>query len=316
MKIALFTVKNFLACAHALFGYRCTLERMGHKVLDCSLPGNAVHDVANVASRMPTISELNKCDCVLLTYAEYVHPWLNAIYGLESWRDIRVPIIARYDESMDRADLNLPARVPELKRWARHHFFPAAQDAERFGGSWLPFGADAAIFKPWEIRWPKKYDLAFIGSLYSQRQNYLQMLAPHLKEQFQIGNVYVQRLSGLSELESTELLAEEYRAIKVFFCLPPMSKLIVQKVFDVMASGTFVMYPALIGEAEKNLNIFQDGKHLAYYEYGYFADNGRQIHRFVEANEERESIARAGRELVHAKYTLEKMLKTMLSVVP
>jgi len=313
MRIALFTIHNLLACSHALFGYHDTLQRMGHKVFEFSFPGNAVQDAGAIAARMPKISDLNQMDAVLVTYAEYTNAWLAAIYGLDSWKGLHVPVIARYDESMDRADLNLPARVPELKRWAQYHFFPGAQDAEKFDGRWLPFGAETKIFTPDPCS--KVFDLAFIGSMYPQRADYLQRLAPHLKNKFQVGNAFVQRLSGISEMESTVILAEEYRAIKVFFCLPPLSRLLVQKIYDVMSCGTFVMYPALTWDAAKNMEIFQHEKHLAYYQLGYFADNAKQIQRFVAADDERESIARAGRDLVRSEYSLEKMLNTMLSAV-
>src|SRR6266436_5232350 len=121
---------------------------MGHEVLDCSFPGNLVQDVDNVRKRMPTIDELNQYDVVLSCYHEYIQSWLAAVYGFENWSKLKVPVIARFDESMDRTDLHLPMRVPELLKWAQFYSFPAAQDAEKYGGGWLPFGADRTIFYP------------------------------------------------------------------------------------------------------------------------------------------------------------------------
>jgi len=318
MRIALFAIKNILGCHYGLFGYRETLERMGHEVLDCSFPSNAVQDVENIRRKMPSITELCKCHAVLSTYHEYVQPWLAAVYGLDSWNAVlrNVPVVARFDESMDRADLGLPGRMPELKRWAQYFSFPAAQDARKFGGEWHPFGADTTIFKPGPAT-EKKYDIGFIGSLYPERAAYLQKLAQHIDPSvtFRCGQVFVQDLSGIRERESTELLAENYRnSLKIFFCLPPLSHLIVEKVFDVMASNTLVFYPRLFGDAAENLTLFEDFTHIVYYDLGYVAQNAKQIKYFLEHPEQRETIAHAGGELVRSKYTLEMLLNKILAL--
>jgi hypothetical protein len=326
MKIALFTPHNFLASHYALFSYRETLELMGHQVLDCQFPGNAIQGVPEVKKRMPSIETLCEQDVILSTFHEYVQPWLRTIYSADEWTRLRkkVPVIARFDESMDRKDLGLPDRIPELKAWADFYSFPAAQDAEKYGGQWLTFGADTTIFKPETlgesgpiIETRKKYDLGFIGSLYQDRRKYLEQLAPHIKNEviFNCGNAFVQDIGGIRERESTSLLAENYRQIKIFFCLPPISRLIVSKTIDVMACGTFVMYPRLFGEAEKNLSLFEHKKEIIYYDVGYFADNGKQIEYYLEHEQEREKIARAGSELVRSELTFDQMLNELLIFV-
>lgn len=264
---------------------------------------------------MPSFEELNSCDCILATYMEYIQPWLAAVYGYSRWKKLKVPVIARFDESFDRADLNLPGRWEDLKAWANYYSFPAAQDAEKLGGQWLPYGADTTVFNP--TNRIKIYDIAFIGSLYPVRRNYLEKLSPHVGNDinFNCGQVVVQDLSGIRPYESTELLAENYRQIKVFFCLPPMSQLMVEKVVDVMASGTLVMFPKLLGAAAKNLEIFKDKEHIVYYEMGYLVDNAKQIRYWLENDEERQKVTDAGCDLVHKSYTLEQMLNGLLSPV-
>jgi hypothetical protein len=303
---------------------------MGHEVVDYAFPGNQPHDVDRIRAEAPSIDRLNSSDLILSTYHEYIVFWLAAIYR-DEWKKIKVPIVARFDESMDRDDLGLPTRMPELKKWATHFSFPAAQDAEKFGGEWHPFGADTLIFNPtfpadcptcgehqpkyWRDAPEKKYSLAFIGTMYPQRQAYLQKLANvGAGLTFHVGNAIVQDLSGIRERESVELLAENYRAIKIFFCLPPISRLLVEKIFDVMACDTLVMYPRLYGDAEKNLSIFEHEKHLVYYDIGYFANNVKQVRFFLDHPEEREKIARAGGELVRSKYTLEHLLDGLLAM--
>lgn len=313
MKIALFTIHNFLACHYALFGYRETLERMGHEVLDCSFPSNAVQNWEQVPA--PTVEQLLTCDVVFSTYHEYVQPWLEKKYSFEQWSMLmgRVPVLARFDESMDRGDLWLPQRVPTLKQWATHYSFPAAQDAGKYGGKWLPYGADTTIFYPDEGE-PKKYEVGFIGTLYPKRHEYLMKLIQHVgrKTTFHSGNVLVQDIAGIRERETTELLAENYRQIKIFFCLPPMSRLLVEKIFDIMACDTMVMYPRYPDDARKNMTLFEDEKHIVYYELGFFANNGKQVKYYLEHPDEISRIAKAGGAFVRSEYTLESMLQKML----
>jgi len=328
VKIAIFYPRNFLACSYALGGYYNTLTRMGHEVRDCFFPGNTVQVTAEILAKMPTMEQLLESDLVISFYHEYTQPWLKVIYPFEQWELLmeKVPVLARFDESMDRGDLWLPQRVPELKKWARYYSFPAAQDAEKYGGEWLPYGADTTIFHPPTLNGLsdgpiisklKKYDLGFIGSLYQQRHEYLMKLIQHVgaKTTFYSGCVLVQDLGGLRERETTELLAENYRQIRIFFLLPPMSRLLVEKTFDIMASDTLVMFPRFPGDAAKNLTIFKEETHIVYYELGFFANNGKQVKYYLEHPEECERIARAGGELVRRDYTLEGMLQKMIGKV-
>ncbi len=316
MKVAVFYPKNFFASWYALGGYVSALRDLGHEVIDCPVPGNLVRDVAVFRRVLPSLELLLTCDVVLSTFHEYLHPWLEAVYGFEAWQQLLAAgkVIARYDESMDRVDLKLPERLPELRRWANYHSFPAAQDALRYDGAWHPFGTDTRIFRP--TRTEKKYDVAFIGTMYQLRQNYLRQLVSFISSDviFCCGSCMIQDLSGVKARESTELLAENYRQIKIFFCLPPMSRLIVAKVVDVMACGTFVMYPRLPGGSHRNNVLFKHHEHLAYYDLGYFKVNGKQVHHWLEHEAEREQIAAAGGELVRAEHTLPGMLEKILAL--
>jgi glycosyltransferase involved in cell wall biosynthesis len=258
----------------------------------------------------------------------------------------KVPVVARFDESMDRHDLGLnPARVEELKAWAHAWSFPAAQDAKRYDGAWHPFGADTEMFRPYcRCAEPKvlvsrdrgawceacgnslnfkdgknqsgKYRIGFVGSFYEMRAKYLRALAPLLPDDltFHAGPCFVQDLDGVAAEASTSLLAENYAKLKIFFCLPPMSRLLVAKVFEVMATGTFLMYPRLPGDAGENLEIFQDGVHLAYYEPGNLKRNAAQIRSWLEQDAAREAIAKAGGELVRSRNTLRGMLECLVGM--
>lgn len=316
MKLAIFYPRNTLAGWYSLGGYADTLRRMGHEVLDVWLPGNEPHPDTDLAARLPKVEDLESCQAVLSLYHEYTQPWLAYVYG-EKWLELKVPTVARYDESMDRVDLNLPNRMEILLQWAKHHSFPAVQDAKKYGGQFLPFGADITMFKPQgrpeRMRWP----LAFVGTLYPSRMQYLQGLAGHLGNEttFFCGPVGHYELGGMKEPESTHLLIHAYRHIGVFFCLPPLSRLTVAKVFDVMACGTFVMIPRLHGECADNM-VFENNRHVVYYEPGYMRENAKQIQRWLKNDgSERDTIALAGMNKVREDYSLEKMLQGILANV-
>ena len=319
MKIALFYPMNVMASWYALGGYSAALERLGHTVLDCPFPGNQVAGVELLRQVMPSMDDLAGCDVVLSMFHEYTQPWLAALYGEEAWLALmeKVPVVGRFDESMDRADLNLPHRVPDLLRWCTLSSFPAKQDAIRWAGQWLPFGADVEMFKPVDEEGaasPKMYELAFVGSLYPMRLKYGQALQRELPQGLflRTGQVIVSDLGGPLKLASTSLLAENYRRVKVFFCLPPMSRLLVCKVFEVLACGSFLMYPELPGDAAGNMSCFEDGKHLVYYKGGHVKKNVKQILQYLEHEDEREAIAARGCQLVREKYTLDSMLQQLL----
>lgn len=320
MKICLFYPENVFASWYACGGYVSCLRRMGHEVLNVPFPGNCYQkNSAQIQDiKYPLFHDINSCDVVILAYLEHIHGWLETIYGIESWeKHIEVPVIARFDESFDRTDLGLPSLWNYLKRWAKYYSFPAIQDAEQFGGDWLPYGADTDIFTPYPgfLQKEKAYRLAFIGTMYLKRTDYARNLLLYLKVPFNHNTVLIQDLSGFRFRDQTELLAENYRQIKVFFCLPPMSNLLVCKVFEAMACGAFMMFPRLQGKAAKNLEIFEDKKHLVYYELGNFKENVDQIHYWIENQHEREAIASNGCEEVLTEYTLERMFEKLLAPV-
>lgn len=319
MKIALFYPVNMYAGWYACGGYLSALGRMRHEVVNCGLPGNQVKWVDELRKSLPTIEQLNTCDVVLSAYHEYVQPWLKQIYGFEAWSKLRVPVIGRFDESMDRFDLKLEHRMTELLNWLDYWSFPTIQDARTYHGEWILYGSDTRMFHPrpgglTASGEDRRYNLAFIGSMYPLRVQYLEKLGPHVRSDltFMCGPVAVQDLGGINLTESTQLLAREYRRIKVFFCLPGMARMILAKVFDVMACGTFVMVPKLYGSAKDNLDIFEDGQHVVYYDVGQMVKNAEQIHYWVDHDDERERIANAGCDRIFESFTIERMLTRIL----
>jgi hypothetical protein len=317
LKVAIFYPHNFIASWYALGGYVSALKRMGHSVLDCQVPGNVVQNVKEVKATLPTADELKVCDVIIVAYAEYLRPWLEEVYGYEQWKRIKTPKILRFDESFDRKDLPHLMNFQQLKKWGSFYSFPAAQDAEKYGGQWLPYGADLEMFHPIPdslLVDVKKYKVGFLGTVYQSRMQYAQGLIPHLNGlPFNHTQIIASDLSGVRGDVSTQLLAENYAQLKVFFCLPPMSNLVVMKAFEVMACGTFLMYPRLKGESAINLSLFEDGKHLVYYEVGNYKQNAEQIRYYLEHEGEREKIAFCGRQKVWSEHNIEKMFNSMFN---
>jgi hypothetical protein len=313
MKIANFYIRNVLAGWYAVGGYEQAFERLGHEYFPCALPGNMVQQPEYFRDFLPTLDFLLTMDVVLIQSAEYTFRWLAAVYGQEQWDKLRakVPVVARFDESTDRGEVGMPNVLTEIWPWADRFCFHGKQDAAKYNGTFTPVGTDPSIYTYGDDE--KLYDVVFIGSMYPTRQKYLETLAKYGSDiNFHVGQVSVNDLSGMKEPESTHLLAQNYRQTRIFFCLPPLSNILVSKLFDVMSCGTFVMYPKLPGEAAVNMEVFQDKVHLAYYEPGYMIENLNQIRYYLENDKEREQIARDGRNLVRKNYTIDHLLGQML----
>jgi spore maturation protein CgeB len=107
-------------------------------------------------------------------------------------------------------------------------------------------------------------------------------------------------------------LAQNYRRVKVFFNLPAYSELLVTKVAEVMACGTFILTPMLEGAAERNCN-FQHAKELAYYHPTNLPFLVQTLREFVERDQQREQIALAGMAKVIEKFSLRVQVPEILS---
>lgn len=349
MKICIFYPSNVLAGWMAIGGYINAFKRLGHDVLHVILPGNCYAKGLRKPEEVafyPSFEEINKCEVVILAYLEHIFGWLDTLYGLEEWKkQVKIPVIARFDESFDRYDLGLPGRWPIFKQYAQFYSFPAIQDAEKYDGQFLPYGADTMMFAPRKkesniIELPKvgitkeiteasmsrsliehnekDFGVGFIGTMYKKRADYIMRLLPFLQERgipFHHGPVLINDLHGQRFELQTLLLAENYAAMKIFFCPPPLSNLIVNKIVEVMACGTFVMYPLLKGAAEKNLSIFEDKQEIVYYDADNFEETADIVSFYLEEDVKREVIAKVGMKKVHSQYTLDNMLTELLQPV-
>jgi spore maturation protein CgeB len=206
---------------------------------------------------------------------------------------------------------------------------------------WLPFGVDTEIFKKAECSVchgtsspleyipcgrcrgegaegePEDRDIAlgFVGSMYPKRAHYVKALSNHLKGIPLIGSVIVEDIDGVQYRETAERLATNYRRIKIFLNLPSESRLLVSKVYEVMACGTFLMTPGLNQDAQENMGQFVDGRDIVFYKPSNLPYLAQMINEFVSNDAKRDAIAAAGYKEVRENHSLVKRMEKVLEVM-
>jgi glycosyltransferase involved in cell wall biosynthesis len=311
-----------------------TLRRMGHEVLEGAIPTNANGQVIHTLSkrelnaaiaRMPTFEDLQGCDLILVSGPEYVARWLNTLYGKDRWRRLSAPRVGFHLEQSSRDDMDF--RYQEFRDWSTVHFYPSIEDVERFKGYYSKGCVDTEMFTPCvfaggadhtcdqscyeRLLREKKYDAAFLGSLYQKRLNYLNRLLPLLGEDinFSANGVVVRDLSGERHREWAELLAQNLRQIKVHVNLPSNNmRMMVSRPLETMACGTFLLtYPTPD-------NLLRDGEHCRFYDPENPEELAELIRYYIEHDAERESIARAGYENIRQNYSLKQRLQEVIDI--
>ena len=228
MRIALF-YPDSIYCAWSLGpGLANSLKSLGHSVL--SYP---------VGRKGPNV-ELSACDAIIVSGPEHIDLQLQSLFP--RWHSLEIPKVGWFVETVEREDYGRQP-IERILKLCDATFCAGIQD-EKYGMTWLPFGADETQFWSNDNAGSKKYDAAFIGMTYGKRQAFLQKLASHLSGvSFTLGSVSVQDLSGLRVQETVELYSQNIRETKVFVNLPHLSQLAVTKVWEVAACGTFLLTP-------------------------------------------------------------------------
>lgn len=274
-------------------GILATLSRMQYGVIDCGRP----------PLKRVDLEILKRADLIILSGPEHIWRFIEPEY-LAEWNKLTMPKVAWYTESAHRDDGNFD--FGSFKSIADLHYYPAIQDAEEFGGNWLPFGADVEMFRPRAVE--KACDVGFIGNLYPKRLEYVQSLTCPLTHIRPGQHPHAQR--------SFELLAEAYCSTDIFVNLPAYSRLLVTKVTEVMACGHMLITPVIDHAfATQNMAQFQNGRHLVYYDAARPAHLCDIVNHYLLHPEEREAIARAGYNEVCRGHSLEARLRTIISEV-
>jgi hypothetical protein len=274
-------------------GIVMTLMDLGYQVMDCGRPNWTV---------VP-IEALSQADLIIMSAVEWYDDILAERYG-EAWFQLKAVKVAWYAESAHRDDRDFP--FERVRPLASLHYFPAIQDADEFGGHWLPFGADTTVFKPKEVE--TQHDVAFLGSMYPKRVEYLQNISADI--------AFLSVVFHDDRRQGFELLAASYCTTRIFLNLPSYSRLLVTKVTEVMACKVMLITPGIDHPSgRRNMAQFEDGKHLVYYDPERPQDIGEIIRHYIARPAEREAIAEAGwRETLHA-HTLRHRLERVIGDV-
>jgi len=333
MRLAYFHTGTVLS-SWSLLSMADTLRSMGHEVLEGAIPTDAHGAVVQqlnqaqyerVRAKMPTLEGLQSCDGILVAGPEYVAMWLNTLYGNQQWRQLKPCRVAFYLESSKRQDVRL--RYDIFADWFDLHYFPDPEDAARLGGKYLRCSIDLSMFKPCSLQGraghrcdqacdarrmtEKKYEAAFVGTLYPKRMEFLSRLLPLLTDvDFRANGIVVRDLGGECQREWAELLAKNIRQIKVHVALPSNNtSIMVSRPFETMACGTFLI------TYNTQDNPFRDGVHCRIYDPENPRELANLIRHYLAHEDEREAIARAGCEEVCRNYSLRDRLAEVLDAV-
>ena len=281
------TVASAWCCAEGIVS---VLREMGCNVIDGGNPR---------LSQIP-LTHLRNADLIVLGAPEWFAGEIRKHYGAV-WNTLRAKKAAWYAESFHRDDRNFDFN--SVRGLADFHYFPAIQDAEEFGGKWLPFGVDTSIFRPKLVE--VIHDAAFLGTMYQKRAEYVGRIGYPL--------VRMQSVSSPNVRTSFDLLADAYCSTKIFVNLPALSRLLVTKVTEVMACGTFLLTPRLDHHsAYRNMEPFEHGKHLVYYNPDDPEEIARLVNYYLANPSERDAIAAAGRAEVVQNYPMRLPLRKIL----
>lgn len=325
MKIAvLFPQDSPVASWNMGRGIVATLDRLGVEALAVPMPTAreaSEQMVAGAKAQCAPLEDLANCDLTLISGPEHIGPWIDVIYGKQEWR--KIPRRAAWlHESCRREDCTIDFAA--ISWMADDWFFPAIQDAEwhdqemfaKNRSHWLPFGVDVDVFCPGDRR-DEPFEIAFMGLVYPKRHAFLNALSNCNIPPIRLGSVNISDLHGYRPEESVRRYAGNLREMKVFFNLPALSQVLVGKVFEVLACGTFLLTPLLRadGGISRNMTLLHDREHLLYYRASNLPNVASLLREWSsdEKAEERNAIAAAGCREVHEKHSLDVRMAEVLS---
>lgn len=331
MKIAAFYSDSPFASWTQSRGFAAVLKRMGHEVVEISIPPTKQVTRSQVEKINKPIDD---CELILVSGPEHLKDWINQFYP--QWAKLKAPKVGWYHESFSARD-DYTLCYQNFEGMFDFHCFPDADDAATFKGTHLPLGVDTEMFRPlnelfpWGSKWvdaaidggrdahgrtpwevlpkfqpPRDIDSAFIGLMYPKRQKFYEELRPFLKGinlRVANGNILVHDFDGINVLRSTELLAETYRRIKVFVAFPAVCNVLVAKILESMASGCYLIAQKQPVELE------------GYATYGSAKDCAKEIKESLALEPYRERIARQGCEEVHKNHRMELRFEKIFQLI-
>lgn len=304
---------NFVVNYCSEFQYALELEQLGHevirlqetditsdRVLDESLKSDALiwvhsHGFINQGRPMQEVlSELKKANVPTIAYH------LDLYMGLDRWKDYEnSPYMqVEYFFTVDKLMMQWFRDNTEVKAF----YMPAGV-----------FSQEAYLAESSEHRFAN--DVLFVGSKgyhheWPYRPKLVDWLANNYKERF--SHVGGDGLGVVRGPELNRLYAGSKIAIGDTLCLNfDYPYYYSDRVFESLGRGAFLIHPYIQGMEE----IFEDKKHLVFYEYNNFDQLRFLIEYYLYNKDEREMIRLAGHELVKKEHTYLNRWQDILSIV-
>ena len=305
MRIALFYPSEEAAWS-LRDGLRNTLRRMGHDVTDF---GNAGWEDQSAL--------LSQHDLIFVSGPEYL--WERLLSSYPNWASLDVPKVGWLHETVRREDyatnrIAVDGRLPITAiSYAVPTLFTQAFQDQEYGMPWVPCGVDLEMFHTRGLA--KKYETAFIGSMYQKRKDFFKPFSEKLEV----------NMFGRGDAPTDEHYVQLIDKSKTVLNLPSMSDMSTARVFEVLACGV----PLVTQRTENagNYDMFVHGEHLLYYRDdptsamqsvldSVYMENKRAIrlaNRPLKVYEPLHlKLSRQGREEVVAHHSLENRIKQML----
>lgn len=286
-----------------------TLESLGHRVIRLQESEAKAEDILKHASsadlfiwihthgwRTPGKFEMED---VLKTLADYKIPTmtyhLDLWFGLQRQKDLDTYPVYKYIGHFFTVDKKM-AEWFNQKTKVKGHYVPAGV-----------YDQECVIRDV-----TKKHDVIFVGSKkYHPEWQYRPQLISWLEETYKnkfshYGNGGLPSIRGmqLNKLYwSTKIVIGDTLCIN--FEYPNYWS---DRIYETMGRGGFIIHPYIKGLEEE----FEDKKHLVFYEYGNFTQLKELIDYYLEHEQEREAIRKAGHELVKSKYTYKNRWQQIL----
>ena len=296
MKIAF--LGNFGADFSSESHHKKTLENLGHEVI-------ALQEVETTGERVLEVAEASDALVWVHTHG-WDTPGLRMAQVLSTLKDKGIPTLTYHLDLW--FGLQRQRDMQSDDYWNIGHFFTVDKKmADWFNeetsvkGHYMP----AAVYDV-ECYWnpaPPERDLIFVGSRgyhpeWPYRPQLIDWLGSnygHRFTHFGGDGAGVMRGADLNRLyASTKVAIGDTLCIN--FDYPYYFS---DRVFETLGRGGFIIHPRIKGIED----IFEDKKHLVLYDYGDFDQLKREIDFYLEADELREEIRKAGHEHVKKNHT-------------
>ncbi len=203
------------------------------------------------------------------------------------------------------SDVFLPHVFRKVARTAAQFdriFCPMQTESEKlrrmgFRVEWLNAGCDPALHGDQGVE--RTFDAAFVGTDGGDpRRFYLQLLRERYPNS-RIGTAPHDQLGTI------------YSRSKIGFSFPIRRECVTMRCFEIMAAGALLVMPELRDDSIERSG-FMPGKHLV--TFSRPAELFEKMDHYLARPEERERIARAGKELTLASHTYRHRAEEMLKV--